>query len=218
MSQDMKNLDKYRLTPDKAVTLKIYDKRNRLLDEVYFGRSLNSSFCYARRKGENAIYQLKDNIYDFVVPSIYLWRSHIIAKVDLNDLAEVDVKYISNSYKLFPKGQKWYYQDAREYFELQPTNLATTKIFNALTTLQTYQFLDHHWKDVESYFKKPAVQVTIKDKKGQTTNLSFAVGKDNSVYLMKNGDTDTIYMMTLDMLNRFTIAAQHFKEALPTQQ
>lgn len=218
MSEKPDNLEKYRLTPDKAVVLKIYDKQSRLIDQVFFGRSLNSNFCYARRKGSNAIYQLRDNIYDNVSASVFLWRSPVIAEVDLPNLSSVEIKYAGNQYKLYQKDNNWFYEDTKEQFQVDPTNMTVTKLFNALTSLQTYQFIDHRWKEVGQYFKKPAAKVILNDKKGKHTELIFAVGKEDYVYLMKDGNQDTLYLMTLDMLNRFTVAAPHFKATLKVQQ
>lgn len=211
MSEDTKNQDRYKVTPDEAVIVSIYDNKSHLLDRVYVGKSLNSSFCYARRPGSKSIYQLKDNISEAINPSIFMWRSPIIVPVILQNLAKIDVKYVSNSYRFILENQTWYYQDASNKFQLNPRNTYTGKLFNALTSLRTYQFIDNRWNDYEEYFRKPAALVTITDKSGKTVKLTFAIDKENNVFLIKNDDQNTIYQMTLDMLSRFTVAAPHFK-------
>jgi hypothetical protein len=211
VSEDIKNQDRYRVTPDKAIELIIYDKRMHLMDKVFLGKSLNNSFCYARRPGTIAIFQLQDNIYDDIAPSIFLWRSPVIASVVLQNLVKIEVKYTGSKYKLKLENQVWYYEDGRDKFQISPTNTAAGKLFNALTSLQTYQFIDNHWKEFEQYFQKPAAVVSITDRFGKTIRFTFAISKNNTVYLMKNDDKNTLYIMNIDMLNRFTIAAQHFK-------
>jgi hypothetical protein len=211
VSENPKNQDKYRVTPDKAIVLTMYDNRSHIIDKVFIGKSLNYNFCYSRRPGSNEIYQLRDNIYDDLSPSVFLWRTPIIEDVVLRNLTKIEVKYINNKYRFVLDKDVWYYEDAQTKFQLDPTNLATGKLFNGLTSLQTYQFIDNRWNEFEKYFLKPAAIVTITDKFGKTTKLTFGVGEENKVYMMKNDDKNTLYTMTVDMLNRFTVAAQHFK-------
>jgi hypothetical protein len=213
MSENVKNQDKYRVTPDKALVLSMYNKRSHLIDRVYIGKSLNYSFCYARRPGSNAIYQLKDNIYDDINPSIFIWRSPVIASIILQNLAKVEVVYANYKYRMILENQTWFYENPKTKFPLDPTNLATGKFFNALTSLESYQFIDNRWSEYQDYFKKPAAIVEITDKFGKKTKLTFALGLEDTVYLMKDDNKNTLYLMNIDMLNRFTVAAEHFKNS-----
>jgi hypothetical protein len=212
MSEDPSKQVQYNVSPGNSVSIRLYDKQNKLLDHVYIGQSSNNNFSYGRREGSNQIFQLKKNIYAQISAQPAAWRAPEIINFRLPDLLKVEVKYTKNTYRLNVKGNGVYYEDSKETFPLNPENRATSKFFMALSNLSTFTFFDNQWQKYAANFAKPAAVITIKTIGQKEIKLTFAEGPDDSVLLMRNDEHETLYGLNYDTLNRFTISAEHFKE------
>lgn len=224
MSEDPGLQKMYKVDEVSGLQVKIYDKKDNLLDRVYIGNGGNSTLDYGRRHSENSIYQFNTNITAFVTPDIFQWRSPNIINLKREQISRIDVTYSKNSYTLTVDADSIRYSDKREAFTILPYNRAQYKVINALENLRTYQFVEKNTAQYAKAFQNPVCKIVLQLKDGKTKTLTcirnenklaepFPNSPDREViiYMMIDDDMSILYQMSGDFVNRFTRASAHFK-------
>ncbi|MCB5246997.1 MAG: DUF4340 domain-containing protein [Candidatus Cloacimonetes bacterium] len=211
-------LEQYRLTKDKALRIKAFDARDKLLREVWFGDPGNP-FDYFRFQGSNEVFQIRSKVVSFYGPKLESWRSPYVLSLFSDQMLFIKVKHSKNSYELTRDGQIWHYRDQREEFDIPSGNLVMGKILNALARLGSNTMLSGDTLPPEGSVPAPVCEVEVMLRDNSTLNISFHPWEEN--YLMKTDRyPDSYFVMLFDTVFRFTRHASLFRavEGDPTMQ
>lgn len=127
-------LKKYDLTKDKALRIKAYDSRDKLLREVWFGDPGNplDYFCYP---SETEVYQAGTKVVTLYGPELEPWRSPYALSLQPDQLLSIKVDLSGSGYELTRAGELWHYRDKQENFDIPAGNLTLAIILNDLSGL-----------------------------------------------------------------------------------
>ncbi len=202
-------LKQYRLTKDKALRIKVFGARDKLLREVWFGDPGNpyDYFCF---KGGTDVYQIRRKVVSFYGPTLESWRSPYALSLFSDEMLSIKVKHSKNSYELTRDGEIWHYQDKLEDFDIPPRNLVMGKLLNALSHLGSNTMLSGDTLPPEGSVPAPECEVEVLLKDSSKVMISFHPWEDN--YLMKiDRYPDSYFIMLFDTVFRFTRHALLFR-------
>ncbi len=125
-------LEKYGLTRDKALRIKAFDSRDKLLREVWFGDPGNplDYFCYP---GETEVHQIGNKVVSLYGPELGSWRSPYALSLEPDQVLSIQVDHSGTGYEITRAGELWKYQDNQESFDVPAGNLALSIILNDLS-------------------------------------------------------------------------------------
>lgn len=208
----------YALTPEKALRIKVFDTKDKLLREVWFG-DLGNPFDYFCYKGGTDVYQIRSKVVSLYGPNLDSWRTSYALSIFSDEMLSIKVKHSKNSYELTRDGATWHYQDKLEDFDIPPRNLVMGKILNALSMLGSNTMLSGNTLPPEGSVPAPECEVEVMLKDNSKEKISFHPWEDK--YLMKiDRYPDSYFVMLFDTVFRFTRYASLFRavEGDPTAQ
>ena len=210
MSSGEAAIIRYNLGEDQALQIKAFDKAGKLRDHVYFGNA-GAPHDYLRYAKDDRIYQIRNKVAYVYEPETALWRDPRILDIEEHDIEKIDVTYSRNSYSLIHEPTGWRYKDSSEDFVIHPDNRQMMRVLNILRLLETRVFLDGDNSSYAPEIQNPHCVVTVHLKDKQKKKLTF-IRRDNTFYLMVDGDASTLFSVPGDVLDRFTRAAMIFRE------
>ncbi len=211
-------LEQYRLTKDKALRIKAFDARDKLLREVWFGDPGNpfDYFCFA---GATEVYQVRSKVVSFYGPKLESWRSPYALSLFPDQLFTIKVKHPQNSYELTRDGNIWHYRDKLEDFNIPPGNLVMGKLLNALSHLGSNTMLSGETLPPAASVPAPECEVELLLNDNTKVRISFHPWENKNFLLKIDRYPDSYFVVLFDTVFRFTRNAALFRavEGEPTQ-
>ena len=199
-------LNQYGLKDSTALKIKIYDSKNKLLEEVWFSDLGNPAdyFCF---KGDNNIYQIKRKVCLNYQPKLDSWRSSYALRIFPEQLYAIEVKHTKNSYQLTRNGNVWHYKDSKEDFDIPPGNVTMGKILNALARLGSGTMFPRGNIDLTD---SPVCKVKLLLTDNSTIQIEFYPGEKN-YFMTIDLYPDLVFEVPFDTYFRFTRFAATFR-------
>ncbi len=204
-------IERYGLTPDKALQVVTYDKKGRKKDHVYFN-NFGNNWDYFRYEGDSKIYQIYDSVSMTYRPVLANWRSPVLVRVWEDELKSIEVTYPQNSYTLVHEPKRWVYRDKNVAFEIPAENRPLLRILNLLINLDTMSFFDGDNSRLMPAFNSPLAVVKLNKTDDTVTKLSFAFTEETRHIMMIDDKSDPLYGVVNDSILRFTINADYFRQ------
>lgn len=214
IAEGKKALEKYKLTDSLAVFVRLLDESHNALDEVYINRSNNYSFCYVRKKDDDKIYRLSNNIFFKFGTDAKPWRNRNVFEIDQSMIAKIKVKSENKDYSLISAGKNWRYKSKVDEFDVSPINAQLSQNMRSLTKIVARQFIDEgneEYKNVIKTFDKPILKLEIVLKSGAKQYLTIAWQDKTKFYLKLNNDSKHIYQIDDKFVDRFTVGFQKYQ-------
>lgn len=210
MSTGANAIIRYDLDDASALQIKVYDKRGKLKEHVYFGNS-GAPHDYLRFDGSDNVYQIQNKVVGSFQPHPGYWRDPTVLGIMEEDIAQMHIKYSRGDYNLIRKDRTWTYKSSNEEFEIHPDNRQVMRILNILELLQTRVFLDGDNSSFKESFQQPHLHVVITLNDGKKRELRF-VRDGRDFLLMVDNNLQTLFYTVGDTPDRFTRASMVFKE------
>jgi hypothetical protein len=203
-------LQQYRLTKDKALRIKAFDARNKLLREVWFS-DLGNPFDYFCFAGDNEVFQIRSKVNSFYGPKLESWRSPYALSLFSDQLLSIRVKHPQNSYELTRDGNIWHFKDKLEDFDVPPGNLVMGKLLNALSHLGSNTMLSGDTLPPASAVPAPECEVELMLSDNSRVKISFHAWEDGNYLLKIDRYPDSYFVVLFDTVFRFTRNAALFR-------
>ena len=211
LTDDPNKLSQYRVTSETGNRLVIYDKNHEVIDDYYFGIADLLTYGAARRTSELAVYELTANVFNQISPKFFLWRENEIIKINISAIDSIQVFQKNNNYTLINQQTRWFYKNSTESFPLDNLHRSFARILSLLQNMKTYNFLDEAYDEYSHLFDEPLLEIKFYTN-NKTDTLLFTYLNDRSCLIKVNDETDTLYLGSYDMVNRFRISTAEFQE------
>ena len=203
-------LQQYRLTKDKALRIKAFDARNKLLREAWFGDPGNF-FDYFRFAGDSEVYQIKRKVNSFYGPKLESWRSPYLFGIFPDQMLSIRVRHTKNSYELTRDGNIWHYKDRLEDFEVPPGNEVMGRLLNAMSSLRSNTMLSGNTLPPEGSVPEPECEVEVMLTDNSTLSFSFHPWEDDTYLLKIDRHPNSYFVVIYDTVQRFIRHAGLFR-------
>ncbi len=205
-----KALEQYHLTKDKALRIKAFDARNKLLREAWFGDPGNF-FDYFRFAGDSEVYQIKRKVNSFYGPKLESWRSPYLFGIFPDQMLSIRVRHTKNSYELTRDGNIWHYKDRLEDFEVPPGNEVMGRLLNAMSSLRSNTMLSGNTLPPEGSVPEPECEVEVMLTDNSTLSFSFHPWEDDTYLLKIDRHPNSYFVVIYDTVQRFIRHAGLFR-------
>ena len=201
----------YNVKDSLGYRIKLKGKNNKTLKEAYIGKSkVNYSYSYGRYKGDNKIYQLKENLYYSLNPKLSSWRNRKVLEIKESQIDKIHVAYSKNSFTLTATDSLWLYSDSNNEFAIKRDNKTLNKIKTGLRNLSTSKFIDNKYEEYSKLFKDPILEIMVTTIDGNKQHIAV-VKKDENFILKKNDNKENLFKITSSWVNRFSKSPGHFE-------
>ena len=211
ISEEEGSFETYKLTDSLATTLKIYGKNDKLLDHSLVGKSSSYNNSPARKQGSNKIFRLEKNIASYLKTDPKQWRKREVLELDKEQIAKISILYKDTGYELTATDTLWQYEDGEESITVQHNNAALRTILNSLSKVNVTDFIDEEIDANLFKLHNPALEIGINMYDGRKYYLRAAKDEDNKYLLQVNNDTEHLYTIYENWLNKFQKKAEDFK-------
>jgi hypothetical protein len=202
----------YNVDEDTGLQVSLYDRSNRLLRRVFYGRNdQNPQIAYVRIDRDNNVYQI-NNIFHIINPMLQAWREDRIVTFTQNDLLKVSVSNNTGAFEVSQELGFWTVSIDLEVDIIQPTNNEFNRFINAVTNLRSSVFFDDVFAEHAAKFATPELEVLIETTTGEIVHLAIAQNDANSFVLQRNGDETTLYRLTNAQFNNLNVDATRMME------
>jgi len=212
VSESESSFEKYNLTDSLGTIVRLYDVSNKLLSESIVGKSDNYNFSHARKKGENKVYQLVSNISYMIKPDIKSWRNKTILELEELEISQINFASEEFNYTLTATDSLWQYNDFISNFSIKAPNASMKSIASGLKRVNVSDFIDHDYESYADKFAKPLAELTITDFTGKLTDLKFVEGEEKKLVVMKDDETEHLFIMHESWLNKFKKSKEDFEK------
>jgi len=214
ISESKESFKIYNVSDSLGTQVKLYDEQMNLLSDVIIGKSDNYNFSNARKNGESKIYQLLSNVSYNFKPDIYSWRDKEILNLQEDNLSKIFVSFGKNGYSLIATDSLWEYQSGKKKFFVKEKNGTLKSIINICKKLNASNFIDNKYETYENKFKKPYLELTLELANGDNIHLTFIKydDKDNKFILKKDEQTDPLFVLNKNIVERFKKTEKDFKK------
>ncbi len=212
LSEDQKKFVFYQVTPETATTLIVYNKNHEEISKVYFGLANMSSWSSARFENTTLVYEMEENVRQFIMPSVNIWQNKSITNFKSKDIKSIKINYRTFEYSLINHTDYWDYQDSEETFKVFNYNRPLFKIINMIDNFSISSISQDHDGQYALLFEKPILKLTFLLKNGQSELFELAQ-LDSNLCIMRNvNKKEFVYQIHIDFINRFTKSKENFKD------
>lgn len=208
------NFEYYGVDDFRGTRVIFYNQNGGILDDVFFGMADILAYGAARKSAESTVYELSANVVPEISTNMSFWRDNHYLKFSSEETDSVFVRYSRSEYYLINENNRWFYQDKNERFFVNNAHKAFHRAMMQLNNFKTYYFVDDQWDEYKDNFQNPILYIKIFKKDNTYDELLFARYDDRNTIVKVNGDTETLYLGSYDMTNRFTRSSESFKDIL----
>jgi hypothetical protein len=212
ISEEESSFETYKLTDSLATTLKIYGKKDKLLDHSLVGKSSSYNNSPARKQGSNKIFRLEKNITNYLKTDPKQWRKREVLELDKKQIAKISILYKDTGYELTATDTLWKYEDGEESITIQHSNTALRTILNSLSKVNVTDFIDEEIDSILFKLHNPALEIGINMFDGKKYYLRAAKDEENKYLLQVNNNTEHLYTIYENWLNKFEKTAEDFRK------
>jgi len=211
ISEEEGSFETYKLTDSLATTLKIYGKKDKLLDHSLVGKSSSYTNSPSRKQGSNKIYRLEKNIASYLKTDPKLWRKREVLELDKEQIAKISLIYENTGYELTATDTLWQYEDGEESITIQHNNPTLRTILNSLGKVNVTDFVDEGIDGYLTKLQNPVLEIGINMYDGSTYYLRAAPEDENKYILQVNNETEHLYLVYKNWVDKFMKEAMDFK-------
>ena len=201
----------YELSDSLATCIKLYNVKDKLLEEAYFGKMKGQANTPARKKGSNKVYRLNESVSYQIKPDLKIWREKEVTAIEKEAIEKISVLYGNEGYELIRTDSLWQYEDGTESISIQDDNSVLTMIFSGLRKVRSTKFIDFEWEKYETKLANPDLEVGINMFDGSTVYLRLAKDDEKNYVMQKDNITDHLFIQHQNWVDRFSKKAEDFK-------
>jgi len=203
----------YLVTEEEGVLVSFFDRDDNLLDRAYTGR--RGRVTYVRRPDDNNVYQIIDHLGQTITPNVNPWRDIYVVSFNKNQIQQIDVEYLRNTYSITATDDLWHYEDSQNSFSIEHANRALRRMFAQLEEIASMRFIDFQYDEYQEILADPSLIITITTTDNEITELVFGFDREQGDFVvMKNGNKDHLFLVEASTADRFTISYRHFEDNL----
>ncbi len=211
ISENESSFDTYKVTSSQGTGIKFYDKNDKLLDEAIIGKSSSSGSTPVRRPDENKIYKLEDNISYLISTDTNSWREKTILEIDKSNISKISVLHEANAYELTLTDSLWQYADGQSTLGVDLNNNTLKDILTSLSKITVSGFYDNMYKEYQDKLVEPDLEIGLELFNGSTHYVRVAMDKDPKYVMQFDNDTEFLYSVYKNWVEKFTKEAMDFK-------
>lgn len=212
LSDNSEDLERYKLTPNSGTNIQIYSQDNLCLLDIFIGTSDLYTYSCMRKANESIVYELADNVSEFIFPKKDTWQDPYIFRYKEPDLMSIQVVASVNKYSLTRKDKDWIYKNESEEFPVYTSNRSLFKILNVLKSLKTFNIVRLTPEINKKYLNRCILKLTLTIKNSDNYVLSCYEYNDDDSIVIFSGNQEYAFFVPYDFVNRFTKSPQNFKD------
>jgi Domain of unknown function (DUF4340) len=201
----------YELTDSMATCVKLYNAKDKLLAEAYFGKMKGQANTPARMKDSKKVYRLNESVSYQLKPDVQTWREKEVTAIDKDAIEKISVLCGNEGYELTRTDSLWQYDDGTESVSIDNENKTLTMIFSGLRKVNSSKFKDFEWDKYETKLAAPDLEVGVNMLDGSTVYLRLAKDDEKNYVMQKDNMTDHLFTQHQNWVDRFTKKAVDFK-------
>jgi len=211
ISENENSFDTYKVTSSQGTGIKFYDENDKLLDGAIIGKSSSSGSTPARRPDENKIYKLEENISYLISTDTNSWREKTILEIDKSNISKISVLFADSAYELTLTDSLWQYADGQSTLGIDLNNNTLKDILTSLSKITVSGFYDNMYKEYQDKLTEPDLEIGIELFDGSTHYVRVAMDKDPKYVMQFDTDTEFLYSVYKNWVDKFTKEAMDFK-------